>query len=203
MDPDVGYEEKKEKMAEWWNKHFDLLIASGLNKKNLDRVVEEGAIELREGTFEFLDFLKDYKIPLVILSSSGLGEVIPMYLEKHGKNYDNIHVVTNLYEWDDDGVAVGVKKPIIHSMNKDETSIKGLPIYNELKRRKNVLLLGNSLGDLGMIEGFEYDNLIKVGFLDEKIEENLAKFKEGFDVVLTGDADMSYVNGLVKGFVGK
>ena len=68
-------------------------------------------------------------------------------------------------------------------------------------RRKNVLLLGDSLGDLGMIEGFEYDNLISVGFLNENIEENLHAYKENFDIVIMNDGSMNYVNGLIKKIV--
>jgi hypothetical protein len=47
------------------------------------------------------------------------------------------------------------------------------------------------------VEGFEYDHLIKIGFLNDKVEENLEHYKKAFDVVLTGDASMAYVNELL------
>ena len=53
---------KKEKMNEWWTKHFDLLIKSGLNKKHLERVINEGKIQFREGVPEFLNFLHKNEI---------------------------------------------------------------------------------------------------------------------------------------------
>lgn len=199
IDAKIPLDEKKKYMQEWWEEHFKLLIDSGLNKKNLERVINEGKVEFREGTEEFLDLLHEKKIPLIIFSSSGIGNLIPMYLERHKKLYDNIHIITNLYKWDKEGKAIEVNKPVIHVLNKDETSIKRFPkIYKEVKDRKNVLLLGDSLGDLGMIKGFDYENLLKVGFLNEKVEEILGEYKKNFDVVITNDSDMDYVNEMIK-----
>lgn len=186
-------------MNDWWNEHFDLLIKSGLNLNDIENLVDEGEINLREGVLEFIDFLYNKKIPLVIMSSSGVGDAIRLILEKERRMYDNVHIVTNLFEWNEDGRAVRIKQPIIHSMNKDETTLESLPIYNELKDRKNVLLLGDGLGDLGMIKGFEYNNLISIGFLNEKFEEQMEEFKKDFDVVITGDGDFKFVNELIRG----
>ena len=199
IDPEIPMGEKKKYMKEWWEKHFELLIESGLNKKSLERVINEEKVEFREGAEEFLDLLHEKKIPLVILSSSGIGDLIPMYLEKYGKLYDNVHIITNLYKWDKKGNAIGISKPIIHVFNKDETSVKNHPaIYKEIKERKNVLLLGDSLGDLGMVKGFDYENLLKVGFLNEEVERDLEEYKRNFDVVIRNDSDMKYVNEFVK-----
>lgn len=200
IDPEISIKDKKEKMYEWWASHFDLLIKSGLNKSHIETIINEGKIKFREGAEEFLDFLYEKKVPLVILSSAGLGgDSISMFLEKNNKLYENIHIISNSYKWDSKGNAIGFKKPIIHVMNKDETIIKDFPeIFKVIKDRKNVLLLGDSLGDLGMIKGFDYENLIKVGFLNDKIEENLKKYKENFEVIITNDGSFDYVNKLVK-----
>jgi 5'-nucleotidase len=199
MDLSVSHKEKKEKMKEWWEKHFDLLIESGLNKKHIVEIVESGKIKLREGADEFFELLKKNKIPLIIMSSAGLGiESISMALEKEGKLSENVHIISNSFEWNSEGKAISVKKPIIHGMNKAEVSLKELPIYDELLEKKNVILLGDSLGDLGMIEGFPYDNLIKIGFLNYNVEANLEKFKENFDVVITDDGDLEFVNNFLK-----
>ena len=198
IDPNIPLEEKKEKMHEWWSSHFNLLIKSGLNKKHLEQIIENGKIQFRKGSLEFFDFLHEKKIPLVIMSSGGLGgDSITMFLEKYGRLYDNVHVISNIYEWDSEGNAVSVKDPIIHTMNKDETIVRKYPIFKEIKDRKNVLLLGDSLGDLGMIKGFDYNTLIKIGFLNDKVEKYLPKYRQDFDVVLLNDTNMKYVNGLL------
>ena len=49
-----------------------------------------------------------------------------------------------------------------------------------------------------MIEGFDYDNMIAIGFLNENVEQNLEVFKDMFDVVLLEDGDFSFVNEFVK-----
>jgi 5'-nucleotidase len=203
MDLNISLEEKKAKMLEWWTKHFDLLIASGLKKEHIKQIIYSGKIQFRDKALELFEILNEAKIPHVILSSAGLGgDSIRILLEKERKLNDNIHIVSNVFEWDVEGRAIGVKKPIIHVFNKSEISIKQLPIYTELLKRKNVLLLGDSLGDLGMSEGFPYENLIKIGFLDYDVEKNLESYKKAFDVVITDDGDLGFVVDLVKEIVG-
>jgi 5'-nucleotidase len=202
IDPLVPDEEKKRMMHEWWTTHFDLLIKSGLNKKDLIGVVNDGKVKFREEFLEFIGFFKMYSIPLVILSSSGLGgDTISMILKKEGKLYDNIYIISNSYKWDENGNAISVKQPIIHVMNKDETAIRDYPFFGVIKDRKNVLLLGDSLGDINMVKGFEYDNLIKIGFLNENMEENLESYKRNYDIVILNDSSLKYVNNLLRELV--
>jgi 5'-nucleotidase len=199
INPEISMEEKKKEMHEWWSKHFQLLIESGLEKEHIQRVVENGRIQPREGTLEFLDLLNEKRIPLVILSSAGLGEEsIRMFLEKYRRMWDNIHIISNAYVWSPQGKAVGVKEPIIHIFNKDETTVHEFPFYNQIRSRKNVLLLGDSIGDLGMIHGFDYDALLKVGFLNEDVEKNLETYKKNFDVVVLNDGSMDYVSSFIR-----
>lgn len=200
MDSSVPINDKKKAMYEWWKIHFDLLIESGLNKKHIERIVSEGKIQFREKASDFFGLLKNKDIPLVIISSAGLGkESIDLFLRKEKIDYSNIYVVSNEYEWNEKGNAISVKQPIIHVMNKDETIVKTFPeIYSQIKNRRNVLLMGDSLGDTGMVDGFDYKNLIKVGFLNENVDEHLEAYKENFDVVIIGDGSMDYINKLLK-----
>jgi len=194
----IPIEAKKKAMEEWWLTHFDLLIKKGLNKKHLEKVVESGKIRLREGAEEFFGILRKYDIPLVIISSSGLGEVISMILENEGKFYSNVYIISNSFLWDKNGNVISVKKPIIHSMNKDETVLKKFPFFKKIKDRKNVILLGDNLEDIGMAKGFEYENLIKIGFLNENVKENLTPYKQNFDVIILNDSPMNQVNTLLR-----
>jgi len=199
VDPKIPLQQKKKVMREWWETHNELLIKSGLSKSDLEDIVKNGHLKFREGVSEFLDFLKEHNIPLVIISASGCGDAIRMFFQKMGKDYSNIIYITNKFNWDKNGKAISIKKPIIYVMNKDETILEEIPeVYKIIKNRRNVLLLGDSLGDLGMIEGFKHDALIKIGFLNFDYDKDLAGFKKGFDVVLEGDGDFGYVNGLMK-----
>ncbi|MBU1349747.1 hypothetical protein KJ978_03455, partial [Patescibacteria group bacterium] len=44
---------------------------------------------------------------------------------------------------------------------------------------------------------FDYDNLIKIGFLNENVKENLEEYKKNYDVVILNDGSMEYVNDLL------
>ena len=199
INPKISLIEKKKAMHEWWRTHFDLLIKEKLNKKDIEKVVNSGKIELRDGCQEFIEFLYKYNIPLVIMSSAGLGyESIAIYLEKYGVLYNNIHIISNEFIWDKNGYAVSIKEPIIHAMNKDETMIKDFPTFKSIKERKNVILLGDNIEDVGMVEGFNYKNLIKIGFLNENVEENLPYYKKAYDILILNDSNMRYINDLLK-----
>ncbi len=197
VNPKISINEKKKKMHEWWTEHFNLLVESGFNKKVIKEIVSKRTLEFRGGILEFINFLHNKNIPLIIMSA-GPGDMIEEYLKQDKKLYKNIHVIANLYDWDKDGRAVKVREPIIHSMNKDETAIQNYPVFKKIKERKNVLLLGDGVEDIGVVKGFDYDNLISVGFLNENIDEQLELFKENFDVIISNDGSMSYVNKLLR-----
>lgn len=196
-NPKLSIEEKKPIMQEWWREHFNLLINSKLNKKDIEEVVNSREFEFRKGTVEFIASLNKNNIPLIIISASGLGDTIPIYLEKNKILYGNVHIITNGFIFDSKGHAISVKEPIITSMNKDESALRKYPIFKTIEERKNVLLLGNSIADIKMIHGFNYSDLIKIGFLNENIERDLEKFKKAYDVVILNDGNMDYVNELL------
>lgn len=199
LNPKISFKEKKKAMHQWWTTHFNLLIKIGLYKKDVQKVIKSGKVKLRPGTLEFIDLLKSQNIPMLIISSSGLGfEAISWYLKNKKKLYGNIYIISNTLEWDKKGKLAGVKKPIIHSMNKNEIFVKNFSVYKIIKNKKNVLLLSDSLQDVGMITGFDYDNLIKIGFLNENIKENLPYYKKAYDVVLTNDTSINFINNLLK-----
>ncbi len=197
INPQISLSKKKKKMHEWWMSHFKLLIKSGLNKKDIERVVKERDLSFRDGAMEFLELSYKSNIPLIIMSASGLGDAIPLYLKKENRLYNNIYIISNFFEYDLNGNFIKIKEPIIHSMNKDETAIQNFPVFDVIKNRKNVLLLGDSIADTGMVKGLDYKTLIKIGFLNEKVKENLNEFKKNFDVIILNDGSMSYVNKLV------
>ncbi len=193
--------EKEKAMHAWWKTHFKLLIECGLDKATLKKAAQEMLNEqdviLREGTSYFLSFLKEKRIPLVIMSAS-LGDLLKELLQQHGSLSNNITVISNFLNFDRKGKATGVKNTIIHSLNKREIEIKKHPVFKRLEKKKNILLLGDSLEDIEMIQGLKYENLIAIGFLNEKEDELLPVYKKYFDVIILKDGTMNYVNDLLK-----
>jgi 5'-nucleotidase len=198
IDNNLSLEKKKEAMDEWWHKHFELLIASGMTRSDIENVVKQSHLKLRPGADVLLDRLRELRIPLVIFSASGLGEEsISIFLEYNHKLSTNVHIVSNDFLWDQEGRAVGYREPVVHVFNKNETILHSFSFYEQVASRRQIILLGDSLGDLGMIEGIAYDNLIKVGFLNEEIEANLEAYQRAFDIVITNDGSCAPVNELL------
>lgn len=199
-DPAVPLVKKKAAMVEWWTRHFQLLFDSGLTKKDIERaIIANEDLALREGAIEFFGYLGTKKIPLIIFSSSGLGfESINFFLSKAGLLSPDIHIISNALIWDETGRAIGVRQPIIHSFNKDETLLPDFPFFSEIADRRNVILLGDTIGDIGMAGGFSYKNLLKIGFLNTQIKENLPFFKQAYDVIILNDGSFDFINKLFK-----
>ncbi len=197
---DIPMEEKKVKMHEWWKKHFDFLVECGFSKEVMEQVVKEKPLRFREGALDFIKTLDSNNIPLVFLSAAP-GDMLVEYLKKNNLFQENVHVISNRYEFDSQGKALKILEPIIHVFNKGEASLREFSLYeDQLKDRKNIILMGDTLGDADMAEGSDSNDVIKIGFLNENVEENLEQFKEAFDVVLLGDPGMDYINELLESF---
>ena len=197
MDESIDPELKSKKMKEWWETHKNLLIKSGMHKKIIDDILIKYPKMFRDGTLDLLDKLNSYNIPLLIFSS-GVGNLIEGYLKNENKLTSNIHILSNTFIFNKEGFATGYKNEIIHVMNKSETKIENKKYKEFISKRNNVILLGDSIGDLGMVNDLDNDNIIKIGFLNEDVENKLELYKSKFDVVIAGDGSMNYVNELIK-----
>jgi cytosolic 5'-nucleotidase 3 len=196
LDDTLSYDFKYNKMQEWWQNHEKLLIESGMHEKVIDDVLEKYPKIFRDGTLPFLDYLNSHNVPLLIFSA-GIGNLIEGYLKKENKLTSNIHILSNTFNFNSDGYATGYKNRIIHVMNKSETKIEDKKYRDLISKRNNVILLGDSLGDLGMVNDLDSNLTIKIGFLNENIENKLDSYKSNFDVVITNDGSMNYINKLL------
>ncbi len=202
IDPKIPIEKKKKEMEKWWKSHFNLLIGSGLSKKDLESIIESNNIKLKDGAVDFFNLLSNLKVPLIVISANGLGgDLIKMFFERHKIMFKNVHIISNSYEWDKKGKAIRAKEPIIHSFNKNEIDIKKFPIFKEIKERKNIILLGDNEGDAKMAKKFNYENIIKIGFLNKEIENNLENYKKVYDLLILNngfeDGSFEIVNEII------
>uniref|UniRef100_A0A2P2ILD9 5'-nucleotidase n=1 Tax=Rhizophora mucronata TaxID=61149 RepID=A0A2P2ILD9_RHIMU len=124
--------------------------------------------------------------------------------QKMHRSFKNVKIVSNRMVFDNDGRLVSFKGKLIHSLNKNEHALDMAgPVHEHLgdvngliddsasvKKRTNVLLLGDHLGDLGMSDGLDYDIRISAGFLNDNIEHNLGDYRKAFDIVYLNDAPM-------------
>lgn len=197
ISTELSKKEKEKKMKEWWNKHLRLLIEKNLSREIIKKVARDPILEFRKDSQQLLEELDKKNIPLIFMSA-GMGDILVELLKENNLKLKNIQVISNFLEFNDKGIAIKIKSEVIHALNKKEITLKGLPEYEKLLKRKNVILLGDDLGDTEMAEGFPYENIIKIGFLNENIEERLEEYKKNFDVVITHDEDMKFINKLIK-----
>ncbi|AQK64120.1 5'-nucleotidase [Zea mays] len=151
------------------------------------------------------------EIPVLVFSA-GLADIIEeVFRQKLHKTFKNIKVVSNRMVFNEEGRLIAFKGKTIHVLNKNEHALDmAAPVhgnpgdpngsmddYSLVKKRTNVLLLGDHIGDLGMSDGLNYDNRIAVGFLNANIEKSLKDYSSAFDIVYLNDAPMHGVVQLV------
>ena len=184
-------------MEEWWSNHLKIIVEYGMSRSVVEEVIKIQSKYLREGAKDFFKILSSNEVPLLILSSA-LGDVIEGVLKKHKFFMKNIHVISNYFDFDDSGKAIGYKGKIVHVFNKDESQIKDTPYYEKISKRRNILLLGDSIGDLKMTGQIDFDEIIRIGFLNENIEQNIGDYKKAFDIIILNDGSLDFVNDLLK-----
>ncbi|XP_063281595.1 7-methylguanosine phosphate-specific 5'-nucleotidase [Pelobates fuscus] len=203
IDPKRTTQEKYPLMIEWWSKAHTLLCEQKIQKEKLTQVVQESQAMLREGFQVFFDSLNRSEIPLFIFSA-GIGDVLEEIIRQAGVFHPNIKVVSNYMDFDDNGILIGFKGELIHTYNKNNTVLRDTEYFQKIKDRTNILLLGDTLGDLTMADGVaSLDNILRIGFLNDKVEEQTELFLQSYDIVLVQDETLDVANGILKYIMAK
>ena len=196
-DPSLPLEYRKAQMQEWREKHDQLLVDSKLRLSDIKDIATNGYLQLRKGVKDCLNKLNASWIPLVIFSASGCGDAIPLFMQHNQCDFPNISYVINRFSRDKEGIAKGIAGEIIHALNKDEWVFSKFPELREkLEKRKNVILIGDGLGDAEMAQGSNHETLLKIWILTLETPELLKAYEKAFDLVLIGDDDFDEVGTL-------
>ncbi|CAI2190715.1 12104_t:CDS:2, partial [Funneliformis geosporum] len=195
INPGLKKEQKIPYMVEWWNKAHELLIKQQINKEDIAAMVAETPVDMRIGLKELIDKCKEKKLPFLIFSA-GIGNVIEQVLiQKKLYHQENMHIVSNQMKFNlETGICDDFMEPSIHTFNKSEIAIKHSPYHTTIENRRNVILLGDSIGDLHMADGIKHDVCLTIGFLNHDVENLLKSYLENFDVVVIDDGPMDVVN---------
>ncbi|XP_071765926.1 cytosolic 5'-nucleotidase 3-like [Centroberyx gerrardi] len=197
IDSSRSIEEKLPLMVEWWTKAHELLVQQKIRKDLLAMVVRESDAMLREGYQLFFDHLHEHSIPLLIFSA-GIGDVLEEVIRQAGVFHPNVKVFSNYMDFDETGVLKAFKGELIHIYNKREGALLNTGHFQELRARPNVVLLGDSLGDLTMADGVQdMENILKIGFLNDKVEERKQSYLNSYDIVLVKDETMEVANAIL------
>lgn len=197
IDSSRSIEEKLPLMVEWWTRAHELLVQQKIKKDMLATAVRESDAMLREGYQLFFDRLHEHSIPLLIFSA-GIGDVLEEVIRQEKVFHPNVKVVSNYMDFDETGVLRAFKGELIHIYNKREGALLNTDHFLELRARHNVLLLGDSLGDLTMADGVQdMENILKIGFLNDKVEERKQSYLNSYDIVLVKDETLDVANSIL------
>ncbi|CAG8681543.1 13386_t:CDS:1 [Racocetra fulgida] len=95
------------------------------------------------------------------------------------------------------GICDHFKIPLIHIFNKSEIMIKDSPYHTIIENRGNVILLGDSIGDIHMSDGIQHETCLTIGFLNHMVEDLINIYLEAFDIVVVDDGPMDIVNNIL------
>ncbi|XP_008049387.1 cytosolic 5'-nucleotidase 3A isoform X3 [Carlito syrichta] len=181
-----------------YTKSHGLLVEQALPKAKLKEIVAESDVMLKEGYENFFDKLQEYNIPLFIFSA-GIGDVLEEIISQAGVYYPNVKVVSNFMDFDENGVLKGFKGELIHVFNKHDGALRNTGYFNQLKDNSNIILLGDSQGDLRMADGVaNVEHILKIGYLNDRVDELLEKYMDSYDIVLVQDESLEAVNSILQ-----
>ena len=201
-DPHLTREQKLPYMIEWWQKSFDLVVSTGITRENLIEIVRHSTTHLKDGCLWFFYTLERCDVPLLIFSA-GLGDMIQEWLIQDCGNFKNIKIVSNFMSFCEKTKKInGFQSTMIHIFNKNESVLIDTDSANLIKDRTNVILIGDSLGDIDMANGVESkNNVLKIGFLNEHVEQLLPKYMEAYDIVTIKDSTFNVPNAVLRSII--
>lgn len=196
--PHISLEEKTRHMVDWYKASHAQLQGVTFPRQELMDIGYKMVECFRKGVQDMISWSQEQHVPMLVFSA-GLGDSVVAAMKAANFMLPHVKVVSNFLAMEDDEKIVGIKGEVIHSLNKNETAIKHTEYYEMVKKRNNVILMGDNIGDAGMAEGMEHcDVVIKVGFLDRNVEGNLPNYLSKFDIVLVNDPTMDVVNAILK-----
>lgn len=209
IDAKMTRAEKIPHMVEWYKLTNQLLAAQGLNRTDVEAAVSGCKnFRLRSGVEELFQIAHRKGIPVIVMSA-GLGNVIEEVIRQCirkpsgevGTPWDNVRVLSNTLLWNPAGQFKAHSEPLIHMFNK---GMQDAPqdVKDLIHGRHVSVLCGDGLGDLTMADGHQTTTVLKVGFLNEKIEERMEQYcaDGAYDRVVLNDGTYEPVLDMLRQF---
>ncbi|NWR14167.1 5NT3A nucleotidase, partial [Emberiza fucata] len=183
IDPALTIEEKYPYMVEWYHKSHALLIEQGLQKDKFAEIVRESDVMLKKH-IEIILSCSWNAIHSVLNTKKVSGE-------SNNKCFEDLKTKF--------GILKGFKGELIHVYNKHDGALKNTEYFKQLKDNSNIILLGDSQGDLSMADGVaNVEHILKIGYLNDKVDELLEKYMDSYDIVLVKDESLEVANSILQ-----
>ena len=198
-DPKMSKEEKIPYMIEWWSKSFDLVVQTQVTRDSIREIVHNSTTHLKEGCQWFFYTLERYDIPILVFSA-GLGDIIHEWIIKQCGSFKNMKIISNFMSFSNlTNRVTGFEGNMIHIFNKNEGVLLDTDYEKLIVNRPNVILLGDSPGDVEMANGFpKLNNILKIGFLNTHVDELLPKYMDIYDIVTIKDDTFNIPNAILR-----
>ena len=203
-------------MVEWWEAAHALLLEYRFNRSFIAsavrQAIQQNKLTYRPAATTIIQYTNSHGVPLLVFSA-GLGDTIDEFMVQTGTKLANVDIVSNFMQFDQQsGTLIGFGGDLIHSLNKNyshvmrqrqERSASG-GVAAVASGRRNVVLLGDSVGDVAMSVGLDDVNVImRVGWLNGSLPveaERLAKYEAVYDVLIENgsEAGMEFVQELLE-----
>jgi len=196
LDNELDEVVKMGAMEDWLNEHLNLFKKYQLNTKQiLDLYSDKKIMIFRKNFLDFFKYVDDNNIKLNILSA-GIGDFILKFLEMNECSFVNIDIRSNFFNFDRFGNVIGFKGSLIHALNKHDFAF-------EKGDKECVLLLGDRLSDIMMIEGYKKENILSVAFVCRDDMDELESYKDVYDMVLSSDEGFIHILNDLKDVIDK
>lgn len=192
-------------MIEWWQYTLDLISKIDITQDKLKEIVQNSITHVRSGCKKFFEQLDQNEIPVLIFSA-GLGDIIQEWIEHECGIFNNMKIVSNFMKFEEKTrKLIGFQGKMIHIFNKNESVLSETDEFEKrIENRGNVILLGDSLGDVNMADGFQgQKNILKIGFLNGRVDEILPGYMNAFDIVAVRDDTFDIPNAILKEILSK
>lgn len=150
----------------WTWETIEKFVNMNLTRETITQWAQKYSPPLRERTEQFFMLANNWKVPILVLSA-GIGDVIKAVLSEETSLPSNVKIAANWFTYDQNQVSgMGDVKNHIYSFNKHEgTPQNGQEYFPDWNTRPNVIVMGDSLGDAKMADGFKNTkNVLKIGF---------------------------------------
>lgn len=201
-DTSLPLDFRKEKMVERRTRHKELLIKKWLTLDNLKYVISLDRIVQRSWADALLHRALAFAMPVVVFSASGIGiDPIRLLLQHRELDQSNVHIVWNILYRDQNGRMINYSKPVIHSLNKSESTIRWDSKYTDLQKilspKPHAIVLGDHLHDAQMVDDRDDRVVLRIGLCNINVDKHLPEFLQTFDVVITDDGSLTEIVDMV------
>lgn len=171
IDPYLSLNEKAVAMHDWMTAAHNILKGIEFDPHGIEEIAQECNDILRDGTKEIVEKLYNVEVPIVVFSA-GLGDMVEAVMKCNNAFFDNVKIISNFLKYKGNQLDGFSNDVLIHAYNKNECALAE-DYLAVLRKRRNVLLMGDTTGDASMVDRVEdTKTVLKIGFLYEHVSNS-------------------------------